>query len=297
MKKSIFIYNPLSGHRVVADRLDYIVQRFMQHDILVHPYRLDTKSYGMLQEVFKNENYDFAVLSGGDGTISSVTDLMLNNGIDIPIGIVPSGTCNDLARSLSIKESLEQSLDVIINGKIIGIDTGLINNKRYFLNTCAGGTFAEVSYSTSDELKRNIGPLAYYMKAFSEVTAIKSFNIKIDADGEVFDEEIILFLILNGKHAGGFRNVSGCADMSDGLMDVILIKNCPYIELAALFFKVLNGDLPKDKNVVHFTCRRCSMVSDSRIYLSVDGEKYEGLPITVEFVRNKLNVFVPQNFS
>jgi YegS/Rv2252/BmrU family lipid kinase len=295
MRKALFVYNPKSGNRAFPARLDYVVKRFMAEDIILHPFRIGQGEDDRLKSLLSSEGYSFIVASGGDGTISYAVDSMFKCNISIPVGIIPSGTCNDLARNLSISDNLEKAITTVLNGKTVSIDTGLINEKRYFINTCAGGAFVDVSYTTSDELKKNIGPLAYYITGLSSLASIKPFNVRIKTDSDYIEEEIILFIILNGRHVGGFNNVSNEADLTDGLMDIILIKNCPPYELPGLFFRVLNNSLLQDKRVSSFKSNFCRIESDEQTYLSVDGEKAGELPITVRFIKRNLQVFVPES--
>lgn len=293
MRRALFIYNPRSGNRAVPSRLDYVVKRFMSGDVILHPFRIGQGSDDRVGDLLRTENYSFVMASGGDGTINYVVNSMFECGISIPIGIIPSGTCNDLARSLSISDNLEKAIDIVLKGKIMAIDTGLINDDRYFINTCAGGAFADVSYTTSDDLKKNIGQLAYYIMGLSSLTSIKPFMVRMQMDDKYIEEEIILFIILNGKHVGGFNNISSHADISDGLMDIILIKNCQPYELPGLFIRVLNCSLLQDKRVASYKCSFCSIESNIKTYLSVDGEKAGELPISVRFIKRNLKVFVP----
>lgn len=173
------------------------------------------------------------------------------------------------------------------------VDAGLINNNQYFLSTCAGGMFVDVSFSTHHDLKRNFGPLAYYLKAISEVTNIKTFNVKVETDNQCFEEEILLFLILNGQHAAGFRNLIKEADVSDGIMDIVLVKNCSHIDMANLFFNVLGNDYINNRNVVKLKTKSCRISSSREINLSVDGEKGDSLPISVQFINKALKIFTP----
>lgn len=292
MKKVIFIYNPLSGHRSVPKKLDYIIERFMEKDLLLQPYRIFNDEHDNLPDVLKKGEYSYAIISGGDGTINLIVNTMLKNNITLPVGIIPSGTCNDFARSLNIPSDMKRCLDIILAGKTADIDLGLINEEKYFLNTCAGGIFVDVSFNTSSELKRNIGPLAYYIKALSEVTNIKPVRLKINTDWETIEQEFLLFLIVNGKHAGGFSNVIEKADISDGLMDILLIKNCSHMDLPGLLFKVLSNDFLNDKNVLWLRTKKCLIEGSIDVALSIDGEKGDGLPIGVRFINKALKVFV-----
>ena len=290
MKKAIFLYNPMSGDRSIGNKLDYIVSRFMESNVLIQPFKLLQWENSELVEVLKNGGYEYVVAAGGDGTLNKLINIMLDNQINLPLGVVPSGTCNDFARSLNIPNDLKSCLDIILQHQVMDVDLGVINENMYFLGTCAGGLFVNVSFNTSSELKRSFGPLAYYLKALSEVKNLKPFNIKIKTDTEEFEQDVLLFIILNGKNAGGFKNIIEEADISDGFMDIVLIKDCYHIDLAALFFKVLTNDFINDKNVITLKTRTCQIHADEEIPLTVDGEKAGGLPISVKFLNKALRV-------
>lgn len=292
MKKAILIYNPLSGDRSVPSKLDYIVERFMEHNMLIQPYRLDNDMDEKLPSVLSRMKPSCVVASGGDGTINSVVNAMLKNNINAPVGVIPSGTCNDFARSIGMPLDIKKNLDIILDGNMIEIDVGIVNNERYFVNSCAGGIFIDASLNTSNELKKNLGALAYYIKAIEEITNIKSVRLSIETDTEKIEQDFLLFLILNGRHAAGFSNIVEEADIADGLMDIILIKNCLPIDLAGLFFKVLNNEFISDRNVIWLRTKYCTIDCIDKIALAVDGERMDGLPFAVRFINKALKVFV-----
>lgn len=292
MKRALFIYNPLSGDHSTPNRLDHIVEKFQEKGIVVQFYRLHGVRDKSLTALIQRKEFDQVIISGGDGTINSIINLLLKNDVNVPVGVIPSGTCNDFARCLNLPNSLNENLDIILGDNTIDVDVGLINDNKYFLSTCAGGLFVNVSFSTHNELKKNFGPFAYYLKALNEVTNIKSFKLKIETENEVLEEDSLLFLILNGKHAAGFSNIIKEADLSDGLMDIVLIKSCSHIDLASLFFKVLSNDSLNDKHVAKLTAKSCTITSDGDVGISVDGEKASGLPLKVRFINKALKVFV-----
>ena len=294
MKKALFVYNPKAGQRVVPNRIDYIIGKFLEKDILLQPYRIDKNTGTNVSGLLNSEKYEMLIISGGDGTVNSIINIMLKDKINLPVGLIPSGTCNDLARSLEVPDELMGAVRVILGGRTFDVDTGLINGEHYMINVCAGGTFADVSYSTSEEMKKNMGPFAYYMKAITEVSAIKPFTLRLKTDNEEIEEDILLFLVLNSGNAGGFNNIYRQADIKDGLMDIILVKSCLHIELASLFFKVLNGNgLPADKNVIILKSKTCFAQSNTNIYLNVDGERAGDLPVSIRCIKQNLKVFVP----
>lgn len=292
MKKAVLFYNPIAGDHGVAYRLDSIIGRFQEKGILLQPYRLSKESTKKITEVIKNGKYEYVIASGGDGTLNHIANVMLKNKLDIPFGIIPAGTCNDFARSLKIPYSIDECIDIILAGKTYEVDVGIINDEMYFLSTFAGGFFVDVSFNTHHELKKNFGPFAYYLKALTEVVNIRNFKIKVTADGETIEDNILLFLVLNGKDAGGFSSILREADISDGLMDIVLIKNCNHIDLGSLFFKVLSQDTLEDRNVTKLKAKNCIIECSADIATSIDGEKGPKLPISIKFLNRALRVFV-----
>ncbi len=293
MQTGLFIYNPLSGDRRIPHQLDYIIQKAQKHEMCLTPYRIEDNNE-QLAAVLQANKYDFVILSGGDGTLNTTVNFLLKNKYRLPIGFIPSGTCNDFARSLNLPASLSECLEIIFAGHTIAVDIGVINDNKYFLNTCAGGLFVDVSFNTHDELKRNFGPLAYYLKALGEVAHKKSFPLKIITDSDCFEDKALLFCILNGTDVGGFPNLLKDADISDGLMDIIIIKNCAHIDLANLFFRVLSREPINNKYALRLTTKECTIIGPDNVQLSVDGEKGPILPIKVKFLHQALKVFVRQ---
>ena len=294
MKNAAFIYNPSSGDQSIAQKLDFIIEKFQHRGVLLHPCRLRDINEERILEILGQCKYDFIVISGGDGTLNSIINTLLKNNISIPLGIIPSGTCNDLARCLNIPNDLKQCLDIILGDNLIDVDVCQAGNDKYFLSTCAGGLFVDASFDTHNELKKNFGPFAYYLKAISEIANLKSFHLKITTEKDVIEDDVFLFLISNGKHAAGFQNIIMDADFSDGLMDIVLIKNCSHVDLAGLFFKVLSNESLTDKNVIKIRANHCLIESNNNIILSLDGEKWEPLPQEIRVCHQGLQVFVKE---
>lgn len=291
MKRGVFIYNPLAGDHSIVGKLNHIIGRFQSADTILIPYRFLNYSNDVMLDLISSDETDFVLASGGDGTINYIASLMLKNRVQKPLGIISSGTCNDFAASLGIRPNVDASLDVILSGKTLMVDVGRINNEAYFLNSCAGGLFADISVSTHHELKKNFGPLAYYLKVINEVANIRPFKMKIITEESTYTEEALLFLILNGTQGAGFSNLIKDADLTDGMMDLLLVKKSNHLDLAALFFKVLNNDYGNDSHVLKVKAKACHIESQPIINLTLDGERGMPLPVNIEFIRQSLEVF------
>lgn len=294
MRKAILVYNPLSGARVIVNKLGYIFNKFQSKGILVQPYIIQFDNRNELINMLKSEEYELVIAAGGDGTMNFVANVLMIGGLRIPLGVIPAGTCNDFAACIGVPSNFEDSIDVILKDRLKQVDVGLLNKEKYFLNTYAGGAFADISFKTDNEAKKNLGAFAYYIKALSEVANIRSFKLVINTDkGEEIKEDAILFVITNGKNIGGFSNLVKKASITDGMMDIVIVKECSHIDLIALFFKVLNGTLDNDPNVTILKVKKCFISTSRQIVSTVDGEKGDSLPAVVEFINKGFTVFVP----
>ncbi len=291
MKKGLLVYNPHSGKNP-SKKLESVMKRFNDNNIEIEPYKFEADG-DRLATALNNSNCDFIVLAGGDGTVNHGVNVLLKNKINIPIGLIPSGTANDFARSLGLPKEPEKCVDVIIKGNVKKVDVGLVNKDQYFLSTFGGGMFMGVSFDSSImELKKKFGPVAYYMKGLTEMINLKSFPLKIKTEKGTIKEDAFLFLIINGQHAGGFSYLLRAADMSDGVMDIIIVKKCMHIDLTRMFLKMFNSNAEANENVYSIQAKKCSITIPSDTVITIDGEKGKSVNSTVEFLKEKISVFV-----
>lgn len=294
MERVLFVYNVMSGPGTIKTKLDLMNEKFNRAGKLMCAFRIGPGNSNDLGRLISTHQFDSLVVAGGDGTINSVVNTMFDAGVNIPVGLIPSGTSNDFAASLGITGSIAKCADIILSNKPKYVDIGILDNSKYFVGTCAGGIFVNVSYSTSNDFKRALGPTAYYIKALSELGTFEPFELSVDSErGRSWKGSALLFFITNGSHAGGFTQLINKADISDGLMDIVIIKECMSVELVPLLIKAVTNSLLEDKNVVHIKAGKCLVSSSKKIVLTVDGEKGDSLPVDFEVVRDKLKIYFP----
>jgi len=83
MDKALLVYNPFSGDRGIANKLDYILERFQQKDILLQPYRI-MEGCGKNISTFDRSSYKFVISSGGDGTLNFICNIIMKNNLSVP---------------------------------------------------------------------------------------------------------------------------------------------------------------------------------------------------------------------
>lgn len=295
LRKALLVYNPKSGNsNLILNNFDLITTKLLKKGIILTLYSI-SRDYDRLIEILKNEKYDIVILSGGDGTLSRCLTDMYNENIEFPeIAIFPTGTSNDLAKSLNLGEKIEDWINNILNKKSKFVDFGLINGNKIFLSSYAGGLFTKVSYATDKGLKKTFGKTAYYITGIDELKNIKKFDLKMRIDdNEEILEKAILYMILNGKNVGGFDELLQNANVDDGIMDILIVKNIENpLEISKILFDLFNGQLVNNENVRTLQAKKCVIEEVSEgIGVSIDGEEGKNEKVEIEFIRDKLKIF------
>ena len=237
------------------------------------------------------EEYRQVIVAGGDGTINICVNALLKNNIDLPIAIFPSGTANDFASYFEMPETIDAMIDVALGDYQVPVDVGIVNGK-YFINVAAMGNMVDVSQKTDPVLKNTLGRFAYYLKGASEVTELKPIDVKLTTPDNIYEEEMFFMIVMNGTSAGGFKNVSPDSEINDGLLNVILFRKMPILEMVPLGIKVLQGVHLDDHRVLTFKTDRLLIESEVDIPTDVDGEHGEKLPLDFSVLHDKIRVFV-----
>ena len=295
LRKALLVYNPKSGNsNLILNNFDLITTKLLKKGIILTLYSI-SRDYDRLIEILKNEKYDIVILSGGDGTLSRCLTDMYNENIEFPeIAIFPTGTSNDLAKSLNLGEKIEDWINNILNKKSKFVDFGLINGNKIFLSSYAGGLFTKVSYATDKGLKKTFGKTAYYITGIDELKNIKKFDLKMRIDdNEEISEKAILYIILNVKNVGGFDELLQNANVDDGIMDILIVKNIENpLEISKILFDLFNGQLVNNENVRTLQAKKCVIEEVSEeIGVSIDGEEGKNEKVEIEFIRDKLKIF------
>ena len=292
--KLLLYYNPYSGSGSIKDNLDHIIDRCQQAGYAVMPLRAEREiTIEDVMSRFDANEFKRILVSGGDGTIHKLVNAMMKYDVHVPIGLMPSGTANDFAFYFEIDSDIDAALDVALGDKTTMADVAKIND-RYFINVCAMGAMVDVSQKTDPQLKNALGPLAYYLKAASELPQVHGIPMKLTTPTEVIEEEFYFLTVMNGESAGGFRKLSPSSSMNDGKLDVVAFKKMPIMEFGPLLFEVINGRHPQNRNVLYFQTETLDVESVEDISTDVDGEKGEKLPLHFSVVEKTLEVLVSE---
>ncbi|MDD2370993.1 MAG: YegS/Rv2252/BmrU family lipid kinase [Firmicutes bacterium] len=292
LERYLLIYNKASGSDSIDSLLTEIVPIYQEHGIILTPFCLNIGSKEDFLPLLKHKEFTGVLISGGDGSIRSVLSFLLDNDIDLPVGILPAGTCNDLANSLGLPKNIKEAALVPLKGKKLAIDVGVINDDTYFFSSCAGGYFMPATYDTPVSAKKNIKQFAYYFKAATKFTSIKPFELSIVIDGTLHKFSAIMFAIGTGSQIAGFNNILNEAELTDGKLDLFIIDDCSYYELPNIVFNIFRGQFANQKHVRFFQGESFYIDGPLNLPIVFDGEKGERLPLSVEVSKKRITLFV-----
>lgn len=294
-EKVLLFYNPNSGNGLFKNNLDYIIDRFQTAGYQIVPVRA---AKGMAIDralaTMNVDEYRQIIAAGGDGTINICVNAMIRHDIHLPLAIFPAGTANDFAYYFEIPTDIDGMVDIALGNHFTNADVGKVND-RHFINVAAMGALIDVSQKTDPNLKNTIGVMAYYLKAVTEVPNLRAHKVRLITPDETYEEEMYFMVVMNGISAGGFKKISPESEINDGLMDVILFRKMPIIELGPLLFNVIHGNHSKNKHVLTFKTAEMRLESDDDVSTDIDGEQGEKFPLNFGLLHNRLKIFTEED--
>ncbi|WP_288571403.1 diacylglycerol kinase family protein [uncultured Mitsuokella sp.] len=291
MKKLVLFYNPVSGHAAFKNKLDWMVEAFQRRGILVVFYRTRKEGNEAFIPFVREVNPDGLLVAGGDGTVHEIVNLMMRGHLDLPLGIIGSGTSNDFATYLGVNADLEAYLDTIVSGRSRRVDLGLMDG-TYFINVASGGAMACIAHEVNARIKNSLGKMAYYLKGIGELPKFRYFPLKIEADGAHYELETFLFVIINSPVVGSMKNVANGVAVDDGKLDLLSIGKCSIPKLMSITADLIAGKpVSEREDVLHVQAKHFHIESGIPVESDIDGECGPMLPLTIETVPRVVAIY------
>jgi diacylglycerol kinase (ATP) len=241
---------------------------------------------------------DALIVVGGDGMVNLGTNLVAGTGV--PLGLIPAGTGNDMARALGIPhEDQLAALDILIealNRPARVIDAGYVTTsdgtERWFGCMLSAG-FDAVVNERANTLKYPRGKSRYTVALLLELLTIKPIQYRITLDGATLDTGGMLVSVGNGISLGGGMKVTPNAKVDDGLLDILVVGPLSRLNFLRIFPKVFKGTHLTEPKVTVYRAKKIRIEADA-VVAYADGERLGALPIDVEVRQGALLVFAPQ---
>ena len=296
MKKARIIYNPTAGREAFKKELPEVLEQLERagYETSTHATTCEGDACLAATHACKHQ-FDLVVAVGGDGTINEIINGIAKEEYRPKIGIIPAGTTNDFARALDIPRNILKATEIIVQDHSMHIDIGLVN-EQYFMNIAGGGELTELTYEVPSKLKTVLGQLAYYLKGMEMLPFIKPTHTRIEYDGNVIDEEIMLFLLANTNSVGGFEKLAPKAKINDGYFDLLILRKANLAEFIRIATQVLRGAHLEDQNVIYTQAKDVKVIPQDRMQLNIDGEYGGLLPGAFHNLQQHIEFFVPESF-
>lgn len=206
---------------------------------------------------------------GGDGTGLEIAQGLA--GTAASFGIIPSGTGNDLIKTLGIPKKPLEALDFLLTHPARPMDMGVINGKP-FLNVCGTGFDVAVLDQTERYKKHFKGLLPYMLGLIRAIFGNRPIHVAIEKEnGEVREEDILICTVANGRYIGGGIPVCPAADPGDGLLDLMTVDSVPRWKIPFYLPGLMRGKILGFKITRHELCRRVR-IKGAGMRVQIDGE-------------------------
>ena len=297
MRELRVVYNPIARRGRFISQVDRLTEIAQSHGFLVSLYRMTGKAVDAKEMLSGLGDSAIIVACGGDGTLQEVVNALVDYDLNIPVGLLPYGTSNDFADSLGLTTNPSELVEYIETGNIGPVDLGCIGDKC-FVNVFSAGQITKVSHGVDRVFKDHMGMLAYYLHSMEHLPKMTAFDLTLKGDiQESF--KCLLFLALNSTSAGGFKNLAPKANLNDGALDIIAVRECSLPEIASVLIGVLRGEHHNHPAVLYARAAHLEVSGPADVATDIDGERGPALPVRIEVLPGRIQMLgappLPQN--
>lgn len=249
------------------------------------------KTVEQLRSKLESNEFTRVIAAGGDGLVNLCLQYVANTGVSL--GVLPSGTGNDFARSTGVYNlDIEQIFNLYVKTSPTQIDLGRVkgsNAEKWFVQVLSTGFDAEVN-ALANLMKWPRGKSRYTIATIRAIANFKPLVYKINIDGVIYDQQAMLLAIANGETYGGGMKICPGASNSDGAFDILLVKPVSRFVLLTIFPKVFSGKHITHSKILNFKGK--NIIISAPTVSFADGEFVSDLPIEISNISNSLNTWL-----
>jgi diacylglycerol kinase (ATP) len=290
--RTCVILNPTAGSVKEADAMKERLQALSTEPLLVSKQAGDAERFA--REAAQGGT-ELIISAGGDGTLNEVVNGIASAGCQTALGLVPLGTGNDFARTLGIESNVEAAIEHLKKGQTRAIDLVRVTSDRvrYFLNVSSGGFSGVVDEKLTAEMKKTWGPLAYLRGAAAAFSELRGYAARIALDDQPpLEADLYNVVIANGRYVAGGIPIAPEAEVSDGLLDVVLISERGPTDLAIVAAQILLGKHLGSDGIIFKRAKKIAINSRPGMWFNVDGELIGNEPAVFELLPQALQCVV-----
>jgi len=238
-----------------------------------------TRGEGDAQRIAREEggDYDLVVCCGGDGTLNQTVNGLLELSAPPMLGYIAGGSTNDFAASLRLPaDPVDMARQIVASGGK-ALDVGLFND-RNFMYVASFGAFTKASYTAPQSTKNELGHLAYIIEGMKDLSTLRLYPARVEADGEVFEGRFLFGAIANSTSLGGILKIrQDMVVMDDGLFELILVPEPKTpTALSEMLRSLLLQDYSGTQGIILRHASHIVVESEEALDWSLDGEGAKG---------------------
>lgn len=293
------IANPVSGR----GRQNHLVKQVVDYlqEAGITPKLMWTDKRGHAEELASMAVRDEAthiVVLGGDGTIHEVVNGIMSSRTSVDsviLGILPLGTCNDLARELNISRKLSLGIQTLLNGIVRFVDLGKVA-ERYFITVATLGFDTRVSQYVASGAVPGVfrGTMKYLYGALATLFHYHLVQVHLRSDIDEFEGPIFLAAIANTSSYGGGMKIAPTAMIDDGCLTLCLVRQISHLEVVKLLPRVFSGKHINHPSVSTSIFRKLEITSREPLAIWADGEPVAQTPASFQVIPRTLPLLVPR---
>jgi len=284
-----FLVNPASGRGTGRAHLDRIRVLASRHGAGLVVSRKVADLAAQARRAAE-DGVERLLVAGGDGTMHHVAQGLA--GTSCALGVIPLGSGNDLAGTLGIPPDLDAAVARALGGEIRRIDLARVG-ETYCIGYAGVGFDSEVT-RFANEVKFLRGSLIYFYSVIHTLATFKPPWMKVVYDGGVFEGKVMFTVVNNLPRFGGGMRIAPDAEIDDGLLDLVIVREVPRAVLLSIFPKVYGGRHVGHPAITMARTRQAEITIDRTMTMYGGGEPLRpveaGEPVAVEVVPGGLRV-------
>lgn len=291
LEKVMLIISPVSRPTWVAQHIPYVKKTLEEAGMEVtehvtkgpdEPGRLAAEAKGV---------YDAVVVAGGDGSINEAMNHLC--GSDTPVGIIPFGTVNVLAREIGVPLDPRAAARALVNGEVNSFDMGRMGERRFLL-MASYGFDVEAVRKNPRFLKRIVGRYSYVLTGLFLYPLYRDVPIRVFLDDDETPHRAYFAIFTNGRRYAGEHVLAPQADMHDGLLDVVLF-DCPgRLGLLKILLAILLKNHQKKRWTTIAKARHVRFETEAPDLFQIDGDPVKPEGDTIDVEKDVINIISPK---
>ena len=291
-QRALLLVNP-HARQGEAARSQVIQQLQQQGFELVEESGEDPQRFPDLIRHYHQE-INLVIIGGGDGSVNAAVPGLLDT--NLPLGILPLGTANNLARTLKIPPSVSEACHIIAEGQVQRIDLGWVNG-HYFLNIASLGLSAEINQRVTKHLKRRWGVLAYMATGLQVIWQVRPFGVEIQWNNQSIQVKTLQITVANGRYYGSGLVIADDATIDDERLDLHSLEIQHWWEILPLIPSAMRGKSVIGRGVRTIEAKEFNLYTKTPYPINTDGERTTKTPAQFRVLPHRLSVFMPSSIK